>query len=79
MTVKKRKNGNNGDGEETQEKQQQPRTECFGALYCGNVNPHAATAPAAKAPLVEPHTLILGTHPSVASLSQQQYYGHPMK
>ena len=24
------------------------------------------------------HTLILGTHPSIASLSQNQYYGHPL-
>ena len=28
---------------------------------------------------VVPHTLILGTHPSIASLEQSQYYGHPMK
>jgi len=24
------------------------------------------------------HTLILGTHPSIQSLSKKQYYGHPM-
>lgn len=29
--------------------------------------------------LPKPHTLILGTHPSVTSLTQRQYYGHPMK
>jgi hypothetical protein len=25
------------------------------------------------------HTLLLGTHPSVQSLAQSRYYGHPMK
>jgi len=25
-----------------------------------------------------PHTLILGTHPSIKSLQEQQYYGHPV-
>jgi hypothetical protein len=28
---------------------------------------------------VPPHTLILGSHPSIQSLSQSQYYAHPMK
>ncbi|EEC46368.1 predicted protein [Phaeodactylum tricornutum CCAP 1055/1] len=28
---------------------------------------------------VLPHTLILGTHPSVTSLQQEQYYGHAVK
>lgn len=28
--------------------------------------------------IVEPHTLIIGTHPSQRSLANVQYYGHPM-
>jgi G:T/U-mismatch repair DNA glycosylase len=28
---------------------------------------------------IEAHTLILGTHPSIKSLSESQYYGHTMK
>jgi len=36
-------------------------------------------APCSASTSVEPHTLILGTHPSVKSLGKQQYYGHPMK
>jgi len=27
---------------------------------------------------IDVHTLILGTHPSIRSLSEEQYYGHPM-
>jgi hypothetical protein len=48
-----------------------PRTESSGAL-CAASFPELDQS-------VEPHTLILGTHPSVKSLEQQQYYGHPMK
>lgn len=48
-----------------------PRTESFGALWAGSF-PDLDS-------YVEPHTLILGTHPSVKSLAQEQYYGHPMK
>jgi hypothetical protein len=28
---------------------------------------------------IQIHTLLLGTHPSIESLAQSQYYGHPMK
>jgi hypothetical protein len=48
-----------------------PRTESFGALWAGSFPDFDQN--------VEPHTLILGTHPSVKSLDQQRYYGHPMK
>jgi hypothetical protein len=48
-----------------------PRTESFGALWAGSF-PDLDQS-------VEPHTLILGTHPSIKSLAQEQYYGHPMK
>jgi hypothetical protein len=48
-----------------------PRTESFGALWAGSF-PDLDQS-------VEPHTLILGTHPSIKSLEEQQYYGHPMK
>jgi len=47
-----------------------PRTESFGAIWAGNF-PDLEP--------VEPHTLILGTHPSIKSLEEKQYYGHPMK
>jgi hypothetical protein len=48
-----------------------PRTESFGALWAGSLPDLDQN--------VEPHTLILGTHPSVKSLEEQRYYGHPMK
>lgn len=48
------------------------RTESFGALWAGQLANLDCC-------VVEPHTLILGTHPSIKSLAQQQYYGHPMK
>jgi hypothetical protein len=48
-----------------------PRTESFGALCAGSFPDLDQN--------VEPHTLILGTHPSIKSLAQEQYYGHPMK
>jgi hypothetical protein len=48
-----------------------PRTESFGALWVGSFPDLDQN--------VKPHTLILGTHPSIKSLAQDQYYGHPMK
>jgi len=45
------------------------RTQSFTALY-PECFPHLD---------VKPHTLIVGTHPSISSLSQQQYFAHPMK
>jgi G:T/U-mismatch repair DNA glycosylase len=48
------------------------RTVSFSACWAGNfeltMNNDA----------IQPHTLILGTHPSVASLSGNEYYGHPL-
>jgi len=58
------------------------RTQSFDALHAGNIHQHiegGVISSTDAGPAVEPHTLILGTHPSIASLSQQQYYGHPMK
>jgi hypothetical protein len=34
---------------------------------------------ASSFPNIPPHTLILGTHPSITSLTKGQFYGHPMK
>jgi hypothetical protein len=48
-----------------------PRTESFDALWSGSLPDLEQN--------IEPHTLILGTHPSIKSLDHQQYYGHPMK
>jgi len=39
---------------------------------------HATLCPDDKVAAVPPHTLILGTYPSLTSLAEQQYYGHPM-
>lgn len=50
------------------------RTESFAALWPGTFAPSESWADT-----VQPHTLILGTHPSVVSLDRQEYYGHPMK
>ena len=47
-------------------------TESFGALTAANLT-------SLKDQNIEIHTLILGTHPSVSSLSRDQYYAHPMK
>jgi hypothetical protein len=46
------------------------RTSSFSAMWAGQVD---------SLPNIEPHTLILGTHPSTTSLKQQQYYAHPVK
>jgi len=68
------------------------RTRSFEPVWWGNVltadadlrHPHAAGIPtpapskAQKEPLPPVHTLILGTHPSIASLDKNQMYGHPM-
>ena len=67
------------------------RTRSFAPAWWGNVlaadaharrHPHAAGGPApapAEATARRPpvHTLILGTHPSIASLDRDEMYGHP--
>lgn len=53
-------------------KQNGGETESFGALT-------AANATGLKDKNIVVHTLILGTHPSVKSFQEKQYYGHPMK
>ena len=52
--------------------QQPKRTLSFGAIWAGSF-------PSLVDHNVKVHTLILGTHPSIASLQQEQYFGHPMK
>jgi hypothetical protein len=51
-------------------KQSNDRTESFGAMWDGVLNPNTR---------IQPHTLILGTHPSIVSLQEGEYYAHPMK
>jgi hypothetical protein len=46
------------------------RTQSFGPLWHGLYE--------TKDP-VKIHTLMLGTHPSIASLGKSQYFGHNMK
>ena len=63
------------------------RTQSFEPAWWGNIlaNPtHTTLSPAKSTPMKRKpinyprvHTLILGTHPSIASLSKNQFYGHP--
>jgi hypothetical protein len=67
------------------------RTSSFGAVWSGSDlfqkrqktetqrNLFNETSSPSFVPIVPPHTLILGTHPSIQSLSKGQYYGNPMK
>lgn len=50
-------------------------TKSFGAVTAATW-PHLTGEDKTKTPL---HTIILGTHPSIASLEKSQYYGHPQK
>jgi len=47
------------------------RTSSFEPLWTGSLFPDSDTPPRV-------HTLIVGTHPSIASLAQEQYFGHTM-
>ena len=54
------------------------RTESFGAVWSGSsLFQDGQNKP--FVPVIPPHTLILGTHPSIASLTKGEYYGHTMK
>jgi hypoxanthine-DNA glycosylase len=47
------------------------KTSSFGALWAGNFTE-------LQHENVQVHTLILGTHPSITSLEENRYFGHPM-
>ena len=66
---KKRKNGSSNNKEE-EKGELVERTESFQPVSHLTYNPDSD---------MKIHTLILGTHPSIKSLAQSQYYGHPLK
>lgn len=47
----------------------------WGSVFDDEISLNAADGNSNGPPV---HTLILGTHPSIQSLSRQQYYGHPL-
>ncbi len=57
------------EGPSKKVKLQVERTQSFGAQWHGIFVPDTS---------VKVHTLLLGTHPSITSLSKVQYFGHPM-
>lgn len=57
-------------GESSPTRKTAKRTSSFQAVTSANFS---------KMEEVKPHTLIVGTHPSIASLSENQYFGHPVK
>ena len=66
---KKQKNGSSNIKQE-EEVEIIERTESFQPVSHLTFNPQSDR---------KIHTLILGTHPSIKSLAQSQYYGHPLK
>lgn len=59
-----------------------PRTESFSALWSGTLliptTDLAAPVDVSVVDVIKPHTLILGTHPSISSLAKEEYYAHPL-
>jgi hypothetical protein len=70
---KKFKKGANSSSNDNNSKNN-TRTQSFHPLWSGSLDGFER-----EDSIVEPHTLILGTHPSVTSLQKQQSYAHPMK
>ena len=53
-------------------RQETPRTVSFSAIWSQSFDDKELQA-------IQPHTLVLGTHPSPTSLDRQQYFGHQQK
>ena len=65
----------------SQEKESPKRTQSFDAIWAGNVHQGRPSISDSDSThnmkqLPKVHTLILGTHPSITSLSKHQYFGH---
>ena len=89
ISSKKAKSKGSSKKKESKIKPTIQRTQSFEPAWWGNVlstasHPHVATNLSKtkaeyKHDQYSPiHTLILGTHPSIQSLTQNQYYGHPL-
>ena len=46
------------------------RTSSFQPVWAGTFDPNTS---------IKVHTLVLGTHPSITSLKESEYFGHVMK